>query len=247
MGEVIEENDLGRHIRYRHRITAATLVERRRTSGPSRPRAPTPARRVRFTANFLWMCQGYYRHSEGYTPEWPGMDRLQGPHRPSADLARGPRLQGQEGRRHRLRRHRRDARAGDRRRLRARHHAAALADLFLHRPQRQRAGRHAARAGDRRDLDPRDRPPQDPARPGTPSPSAAFDEPETVKQELLAGVARLSRPGLRRRHALHAELPAVAAAHRLRAGRRPVPGHRAPARPRWSPTRSSASPRRASC
>jgi cation diffusion facilitator CzcD-associated flavoprotein CzcO len=29
--------------------------------------------------HFLWMCQGYYRHSEGYTPEWPGMDRLQGP------------------------------------------------------------------------------------------------------------------------------------------------------------------------
>ena len=34
---------------------------------------------VRFTANFLWMCQGYYRHSEGYTPEWPGMDRFKGP------------------------------------------------------------------------------------------------------------------------------------------------------------------------
>ena len=24
------------------------------------------------------MCQGYYRHSEGYTPEWPGMNRYQG-------------------------------------------------------------------------------------------------------------------------------------------------------------------------
>ena len=24
------------------------------------------------------MCQGYYRHSEGYTPEWPGMDQYQG-------------------------------------------------------------------------------------------------------------------------------------------------------------------------
>ncbi len=31
-----------------------------------------------FTANFLWMCQGYYRHSEGYTPDWPGMDRYAG-------------------------------------------------------------------------------------------------------------------------------------------------------------------------
>ena len=33
---------------------------------------------VRFTANFLWMCQGYYRHSEGYTPEWEGMKDFKG-------------------------------------------------------------------------------------------------------------------------------------------------------------------------
>src|SRR5262249_50661831 len=33
---------------------------------------------VRFTCNFLWMCQGYYRHAEGYTPQWPGMDRFKG-------------------------------------------------------------------------------------------------------------------------------------------------------------------------
>ena len=32
----------------------------------------------RFTAGFLWMCQGYYRHSEGYTPEWPDMAEYQG-------------------------------------------------------------------------------------------------------------------------------------------------------------------------
>ena len=31
-----------------------------------------------FTANFLWMCQGYYRHSEGYTPEWKGMKGFKG-------------------------------------------------------------------------------------------------------------------------------------------------------------------------
>jgi cation diffusion facilitator CzcD-associated flavoprotein CzcO len=31
-----------------------------------------------FTADFLWMCQGYYRHSEGYTPEWPGRDKYTG-------------------------------------------------------------------------------------------------------------------------------------------------------------------------
>ena len=36
-------------------------------------RHPSTGEPVRFTANFLWMCQGYYRHSEGYTPDWPGM------------------------------------------------------------------------------------------------------------------------------------------------------------------------------
>jgi cation diffusion facilitator CzcD-associated flavoprotein CzcO len=33
---------------------------------------------VHFTANFLWMGQGYYRHSEGYTPEWSGMKDFKG-------------------------------------------------------------------------------------------------------------------------------------------------------------------------
>jgi len=33
---------------------------------------------VRFTANFFWMCQGYYRHSEGYTPEWKAMESFKG-------------------------------------------------------------------------------------------------------------------------------------------------------------------------
>ncbi len=77
MGEVIEENDLAKHIRYNHRINAAnwssvdnlwTLESTDTQTGETR----------RFTTNFLWMCQGYYRHSQGYTPEWPGMDQYQG-------------------------------------------------------------------------------------------------------------------------------------------------------------------------
>jgi cation diffusion facilitator CzcD-associated flavoprotein CzcO len=77
MGEVIDENDLGRHIRYRHQITSAswsstdnlwTIVAVRGDTGET----------VRFTANFLWMCQGYYRHSEGYMPHWDGMEKFEG-------------------------------------------------------------------------------------------------------------------------------------------------------------------------
>jgi len=77
MGEVIEENDLARHIRYRHRIDAASWSSEDRAWTIDVTRTDT-GETLRFVANFLWMCQGYYRHSEGYTPQWPGMDRFQG-------------------------------------------------------------------------------------------------------------------------------------------------------------------------
>lgn len=77
MGEVIAENDLGPHIRYRHRISAAhwssetnlwTLEVTRTDTGEA----------LRIAANFLWMGQGYYRHAQGYTPAWDGMDNFTG-------------------------------------------------------------------------------------------------------------------------------------------------------------------------
>jgi cation diffusion facilitator CzcD-associated flavoprotein CzcO len=77
MGEVIAENGLDAHIRYRHRIATAqwssaenlwTIEAMRTDIGET----------VRFTANFLWMCQGYYRQKHGYTPEWEGMAAYQG-------------------------------------------------------------------------------------------------------------------------------------------------------------------------
>ena len=77
MGEVIDENGIGQHIRYQHSISSAhwssedkvwTLAVTRLDTGES----------LLFTTNFLWMCQGYYRHSEGYTPDWDGMDEFNG-------------------------------------------------------------------------------------------------------------------------------------------------------------------------
>ncbi|WP_304190191.1 NAD(P)/FAD-dependent oxidoreductase [Phenylobacterium aquaticum] len=77
MGEVIEENDLSRHIRYSHTITHAewsskdnlwTLEAVRKDTGET----------VHFTAGFLWMCQGYYRQQKGYTPQWEGMADFKG-------------------------------------------------------------------------------------------------------------------------------------------------------------------------
>jgi cation diffusion facilitator CzcD-associated flavoprotein CzcO len=77
MGEVIEDNGLDRHIRYRHRIQRASWSERdkRWTVEGVRGEAEEP---FTFTCGFLWMCQGYYRHSEGYTPEWPGFADFKG-------------------------------------------------------------------------------------------------------------------------------------------------------------------------
>ncbi|MDE2355919.1 MAG: NAD(P)/FAD-dependent oxidoreductase, partial [Alphaproteobacteria bacterium] len=77
MGEVIDEDGLDAHIRYRHKIISAawssqthrwTVEVERLDQGDT----------VTLTAGFLWMCQGYYRHEEGYTPDWPGMADFKG-------------------------------------------------------------------------------------------------------------------------------------------------------------------------
>jgi cation diffusion facilitator CzcD-associated flavoprotein CzcO len=75
--EVIEEHGLSEHIRYRHRIqTASWSSDERRWTVQVR-RADTDEL-VEYRTRFLWMCQGYYRHAEGYTPDWTGMDRYRG-------------------------------------------------------------------------------------------------------------------------------------------------------------------------
>ncbi len=86
LGEVIDENDLARHINYRHRILSASwstddrrwTVEALVTAEGDDEWSSADGERRTFTANFLYMCQGYYRHREGYTPTWPGMERFQG-------------------------------------------------------------------------------------------------------------------------------------------------------------------------
>ncbi len=77
VGEVIEESELDRHIRYRHRIEAAKWSGEDQTWTIEGVREDT-GESIRITCSFLWMCQGYYRHSEGYTPEWEGTDSFEG-------------------------------------------------------------------------------------------------------------------------------------------------------------------------
>lgn len=77
MGEVIEENELDRHIRYRHKISAARWSSETNLWTLEVTRADT-GETVWLAANFLWMGQGYYRHARGYTPEWDGMETFAG-------------------------------------------------------------------------------------------------------------------------------------------------------------------------
>lgn len=77
MDEVIEENDLAKHILYKHKIISAAFSRKTNLWTLEVGRTDTGERRV-FTCNFLWMCQGYYRHAEGYTPDWPGLANYKG-------------------------------------------------------------------------------------------------------------------------------------------------------------------------
>ncbi len=77
MGAVIADHDLDRHIRYGHKIIRARWSSETRLWSITAVRADTGAQ-VQFTTNVLWMCQGYYRHDQGYTPEWSGMADFKG-------------------------------------------------------------------------------------------------------------------------------------------------------------------------
>jgi monooxygenase len=77
LGEVIEENDLDQHIRYRHRVEEASWSSAE-NRWHIRARNLESDETVPFTAGFLWLCHGYYRHGQGYKPQWEGLEDFQG-------------------------------------------------------------------------------------------------------------------------------------------------------------------------
>jgi cation diffusion facilitator CzcD-associated flavoprotein CzcO len=77
MGEVIDEYDLAPHIRYDHRVEAARWSTDERIWTVEVVRGDI-GETLTFTANFLYMCQGYYKHRTGYTPQWEGFDEFAG-------------------------------------------------------------------------------------------------------------------------------------------------------------------------
>lgn len=73
--ETAEENGIDRHIRFGHRVVRAEW-----SSADARwtVEAERDGRRVRLTCGFLFLCSGYYRYSDGYTPEFAGIERFGG-------------------------------------------------------------------------------------------------------------------------------------------------------------------------
>jgi cation diffusion facilitator CzcD-associated flavoprotein CzcO len=77
LDEVIDADDLGQRIRYRHRVTSASWSSNERRWSVEVTRDDT-GQQLRFSAGFLWMCPGYYNHAKPYRPRWEGEDRFQG-------------------------------------------------------------------------------------------------------------------------------------------------------------------------
>ncbi|MGX7953166.1 flavin-containing monooxygenase [Tsuneonella sp. HG249] len=70
MGDVIEENGIGEHIHYSHRIVRCSFSRATDLWTVEAERLADGAVQA-FTCRFLWMCQGYYDHQTPYVPpEW---------------------------------------------------------------------------------------------------------------------------------------------------------------------------------
>ncbi|NKQ53970.1 NAD(P)/FAD-dependent oxidoreductase [Amycolatopsis sp. K13G38] len=69
------EAGIDRHIRFGHRVVGASWsTEDTRWTVDAIHNGET----VRLTANFLYVCSGYYRYEGGYSPDFPGIDRFGG-------------------------------------------------------------------------------------------------------------------------------------------------------------------------
>jgi cation diffusion facilitator CzcD-associated flavoprotein CzcO len=77
IGEVIQDDDLKARIHYSRELVSAFW-----SSADSKwlltLRCVDSGETQRMSCGFLWMCQGYYRHEEGYTPDFTGIEDFHG-------------------------------------------------------------------------------------------------------------------------------------------------------------------------
>jgi monooxygenase len=71
------EGGIERHIRFHHRVVRAEFSTAQARWSVEAQRSDTQET-VRMTCDFLMTCSGYYRYDEGYTPEFPGIERYAG-------------------------------------------------------------------------------------------------------------------------------------------------------------------------
>jgi monooxygenase len=75
--ETAEEFGLHEKIRYNHRVRRAAWSSDE-ALWTIEVEIGEEKSSVRFTCGFLYLCTGYYDYENGYTPEWPGMERFRG-------------------------------------------------------------------------------------------------------------------------------------------------------------------------
>ncbi len=71
------EYGIGEKIRFNHRVVGANWSTEDQRWTVEAERSDT-GDHVRFSCSFLFMCSGYYRYDEGYTPDFPRLDRFGG-------------------------------------------------------------------------------------------------------------------------------------------------------------------------
>jgi monooxygenase len=75
--DTAREHGIDRRIRFGHQVKRASWSSQdaRWTVEAERGSAKEA---VQFTCNFLFACGGYYKYAEGYTPDFPGVERFAG-------------------------------------------------------------------------------------------------------------------------------------------------------------------------
>ena len=117
------------------RATARWTVEAKKRDANGREET------VQLTANFLFSCAGYYRYSDGYTPEFAGRESFKGTIIHPQHWPENLELRRQARRRHRLGRDRGDARPHHGQDRGPRDDAAALAHLLSSRVRKRTRSR----------------------------------------------------------------------------------------------------------
>ncbi|MDX6595611.1 MAG: monooxygenase [Solirubrobacterales bacterium] len=75
--DTASEAGIDRHIRFNHRVVSAAWSSEDARWTVTAERAGT-GETVSLSCDFLFMNTGYYRYDQGYTPEFPGLDRFAG-------------------------------------------------------------------------------------------------------------------------------------------------------------------------